>query len=396
MHSRPPDGRTLLVAGDTLHVRNADGHYCTHGALARQLDQWFTEFDQIVIAAVLRPGTKVPTGFAPYVHANISFVPLVKAGGSGVRSKLGALLAALSWIQTLVPLLRRADVVHLRAPCNVTLVAIPLARFLISHRYAIYAGAWDPPAGGPVSYTVQRWMLRHFGGAVHVYAPRSADLSPNLRPNFSPTFSTAEIDELAGATSRRLDRIRLAPPSQSVLRVACVGRFSSNKNQAALIKAVAALAKDNIPVEVRFAGAGGTEDDAKDLASALGVADRIRFLGRQNTAELLELWEWADVNATVTLVEGFGRVTLEAMAVGCPTICGPGLMQGELVAKGARGLQVPVPQPRGLAHALLTFRNHSERTWVEMAQSCRSYAESHTIEAFGANVHDILRNLRGS
>lgn len=384
--------RTLLLAGNTLHVRDDEGRYCTHEALARQLDQWFAEFDRIVIAAVLDPGL-VPAGFAAYAPADITFVPLAKAGGTGVRAKLGALLAAASWIDTLIPLLRRADVVHLRSPCNITVVGIPLARLLSPHRYAVYAGAWDAPPGGPRSYSLQRWMLRHFGGVVHVYAPASPSLAPNLRPNFSPSFSAAQLDVLAAATERRLDGIRNDPPSQRTLRVACVGRFSVNKNQAALVEAVSILSAENVSVEVRFAGSGGTEEEVRALVARLGLDEQVRFLGRQDVGALLGLWEWADVNATITEVEGFGRVTLEAMALGCPTVCGPGAMQGDLVGYGERGHQVDPPAASSVAAALRVLRGQPAEAWAEMAASCRLYAEAHTVEAFGAEVRDLLDDL---
>lgn len=390
---RAGGGRTLLLAGNTLHVRDVQGRYCTHRALARQLDEWFAQFDRVVIAAVLDPGP-VPTGFAPYAPADITFVPLAKAGGVGVGAKLGALAAAASWIRHLVPLLRSADVVHLRAPCNITIPAIPLARVLSPQRYAIYAGAWDPPPGGSRSYALQRWMLRRWGGVVHVYAPASAGLAANLRPNFSPSFTAAQLGALTAATHRRLDRLRADPPGPDrPLRVACVGRFSENKNQAGLVEAVALLAELGRRVEVRFAGSGGTEDAVRDLAVRRGVADRVELLGRLDEDDLVELWTWADVNATLTLVEGFGRVTLEAMGVGCPSLCGPGAMQGEMVGHGQRGRQVADPTPDAVAAALIELADQTSAGWEALADACRDYAHAHTIEAFGDEVRAILDQL---
>ena len=384
-------GRTLLLAGNTLHVRGPDGRYCTHRALARQLDEWFARFDHVVIAAVLDPASEVPTGFAPYARDDVAFVPLAKAGGVGLRAKVGALVAAASWIRHLVPLLRRADVVHLRAPCNITIPAIPLARLLTKERYAIYAGAWDPPPGGSRSYALQRWMLRRFGGVVHVYAPASDGLAPNLRPNFSPSFDDVQLDRLAGATEHRLERLRTSPPGvDRPLRVSCVGRFSANKNQASLVEAVAQLAAEGIAVEARFAGSGGTEEAVRALADQLGVSDRVRFLGRLDEDELLELWTWADVNATLTRVEGYGRVTLEAMGVGCPSVCGPGAMQGELVGAGRRGRQLVDPSAGSVAATLADLRSLPIERWEQLAEACRDYARAHTIEAFGREVDALL------
>lgn len=391
--ARSSSGRTLLLAGNTLHVRDEEGRYCTHRALARQLDEWFARFDRIVIAAVLDPGP-VPTGFAPYATADITFVPLAKAGGEGLSAKLGALRAAASWVRHLVPLLRLADVVHLRTPCNITIPAIPLARLLSPQRYAIYAGAWDPPPGGSRSYALQRWMLRHFGGVVHVYAPGTATLAPNLRPNFSPSFTEAQLQALQAPTDERLARLRSAPPGPGrPLRVSCVGRFSANKNQGSLVEAVGQLAAQGVVVEVRFAGEGDTEDAVRALAARLGVEDRVRFLGRLDEAELVELWTWADVNATLTLVEGFGRVTLEAMALGCPSLCGPGAMQGEMVGHGRRGRQLADPSPTAVAAALGELTAQPAEAWEQLSVACREHARAHTIEAFGREVDAILRSL---
>ncbi len=385
---------TLLLAGNTLHVQGPDGRYCTHRALARQLDEWFSRFDRVVIAAVLDPGPEVPTGFAAYARSDITFVPLAKAGGVGWAAKFGALAAAWSWVRALVPLLRRADVVHLRAPCNITIPAIPLARVLTPRRYAIYAGAWDAPAGGSRSYTLQRWMLRRFGGVVHVYAPPSQGLAANLRTNFSPSFSDAQLDSLGVPTEQRLDRIRAKTPGTgAALRVSCVGRFSANKNQAALVESAAVLVDRGVSVEVRFAGSGGTEADVRALARRLGVEAHVSFLGRLDESELVDLWAWADVNATLTRVEGYGRVTLEAMAVGCPTLCGPGAMQAELVGQGERGIQVLDPAGATVAAALETLLVLEPERWVEMSVACREYARAHTIEAFGAEVDAVLSDL---
>lgn len=392
-----PDGghgeRTLLVVGDTVHHLDARGRFCTYTALARQLDAWFAEFDEVVIAAVLDTGD-LPAGFSPYQCEHVTFVPLRQAGGSGIRAKVGALGASLSWVRALVPLLRRAEIVHLRTPCNITVLAIPLARWLSPRRYAIYAGAWDPPPGGPASYRLQRWMLRHFGGVVHVYAPASSTLAPNLRPNFSPTFTTEALDDLAPATARRLARIRSHPPSEEPLRICCVGRFSTNKNQMAVVRAAAHLRDAAIPFELRFAGSGGNEAEVRSLVTAFDLEAQVHFLGRCDESALVDLYEWADVNVMPSFVEGFGRVIVEGMALGCPAVCGPGTMQRAMIGNGKRGRQVDPADPADLATALRTLRDQSGEEWGAMARACRDYAAATTVEAFATQARMIVRELR--
>lgn len=385
--------RRLLLVGNTVHYRDADGRYCTLHALARQLDQWFAEFDEIVIAAVLSSDGEIPAGYGPYEPAQITFVPLRQAGGQGIRAKFDVLRTSLSWVRVLVPLLRRTDVVHLRTPCNVTLMAIPLARVLSPHRYAIYAGPWNSIPGTSLTYRMQRWMLRRFGGVVHVYAPRSEGLAPNLRPNFSPTFTEQALDGLVPATERRLARLAEHPPSTNALRICCIARFTAIKNQVAVAEAAAILRQRGIPVEVRFAGVGAAEADVRDLVERHGMEASVSLLGRCTKDEVLALYEWADVNVLVSIVEGFGRVYLEGMAIGCPPVCGPGAIQAEMVGDGARGRQVDPPDAAHLADKLEDLRSLSTAEWEAMSASCRAYVHDHTLEAFGRDVRDLLDEL---
>ncbi len=135
-------GSTLVFIGDTHHHLDDCGRLYTYSALAAQLDLWAGWFDRVVFCGVRVEGPP-PASLTPYSSDNIELVPLRPAGGSGWRAKLGVLGALVSWVRVLVPVLRTADAVHLRTPCNVTLLAIPLVRAFTARRYAIFAGSWD-------------------------------------------------------------------------------------------------------------------------------------------------------------------------------------------------------------------------------------------------------------
>lgn len=57
-----------------------------------------------------------------------------------------------------------------------------------------------------------------------------------------------------------------------------------------------------------------------NLPQQLGIADRVRFLGRVSDEELADLYRGAAAFLFPSLYEGFGIPPLEAMACGCPTI----------------------------------------------------------------------------
>ena len=382
---------TLLVIGDTRYTVE-DGRWHTLVALSKQLDVWFAEFDRVVIAAHLQPGAP-PPDHRCLDHQNIDFVPLRSAGGTGLRAKADVGLALLSWVRVLVPLMGRATAVHLRTPCNVTIAAIPLARVLSRNRYAIYADNWEPLGVEPVSYRIQRWMLRHFKGVVHAYAPPNEDLPAHIRPNVSPSFAESELEALIPDVTRRVDQLRADPAARRPLRICSVASFSVRKNQSAIIRAAAVLKQRGIPVQLRFAGSGATQAAARSLVADLGLGAEVEFLGQIGRDAVIALFAWADVNVLVGFAEGFGKVFLEGMALGCPAVCGPGRMQRAIIGAGARGRQADPSDPTDIADALEDLRNLPIDRQVEMVLACRAYVAGFTTEAFAHDIQDIIRRV---
>lgn len=382
---------TLLVVGDT-RWSGGPGDRHTLVALSKQLDVWFAEFDRVVVAAHLLPGDP-PSYHRRLAQQNIDFVELPQAGGSGLRAKLGILVAALTWVRLLVPLMRRCSAVHLRTPCNVTVIAIPLARLLCPRRYAIYADNWELQGVEPASFRAQRRMLCHWGGVVHAYAPPEVPLPAHIRPNVSPSFTSSELDALGPAADDRAARLRDDPPGGRELRICTVATFSARKNQAGVIRAVALLRDRGVLVEARFAGSGRSEQADRALAAELGVDDRVHFLGHLGRDEVHALFRWADVNVLVSKAEGFGKVFLEGMAVGCPAVCGPGQMQRSIIGGGSRGRQADPADPSDIARTLTDLRDLPVEEQVAMVASCREYVRRFTTEAFASEIHTIVAQL---
>lgn len=103
-----------------------------------------------------------------------------------------------------------------------------------------------------------------------------------------------------------------------------VGRLHPDKDQATLLRGFAA-ALPGLPVNSQLAilGTGRLEQDLKELARELGIADRVLFLGQ--VPEARRYFRAFDAFALSSDHEPFGMVLLEAMAAGVPllaTACG--------------------------------------------------------------------------
>ena len=135
---------------------------------------------------------------------------------------------------------------------------------------------------------------------------------------------------------RPLDRAacrdKLGLPQGTALLV-CVGALIERKGQAHAIDALSHLPA----VQLVLAGAGPEEARLRAHAAALGLADRVHFLGSVPHAELPVLLSAANVFVLPTASEGFANVWVEALACGTPVVTTPIPGARELITDPAYG-----------------------------------------------------------
>ena len=121
-----------------------------------------------------------------------------------------------------------------------------------------------------------------------------------------------------GADAVALFRAERLLPEHYVLYV---GARKRHKNLELLLHAWATMQKAERPPLVLSGHAWGADDPLAALASALGVADVIRFAGDlRDDVELSCLYSGAALLVQPSLAEGFGLPPLEAMACGVPVL----------------------------------------------------------------------------
>lgn len=129
-----------------------------------------------------------------------------------------------------------------------------------------------------------------------------------------------------------------------------VGRHRYYKGVDDLLRAM-----PHVDAQLIVGGDGPLRETWQALAQQLGVAERVRFVGRVSDAELPRLYAGADVfvlpaNARA---EAFGKVLLEAMAAGLPCVTTDvGTGTSFVVQDGVTGLVVPPRSPSQLAQAI--------------------------------------------
>jgi teichuronic acid biosynthesis glycosyltransferase TuaC len=101
-----------------------------------------------------------------------------------------------------------------------------------------------------------------------------------------------------------------------------------------------------------IAGDGPEHSRLRALASALGVADRVRFLGVVPHQALANLYTAADALVLSSSREGWPNVLLEAMACGTPVVASPVWGNPEIVSVPEAGILMRERSAQGIAEAV--------------------------------------------
>src|SRR5438552_841720 len=151
--------------------------------------------------------------------------------------------------------------------------------------------------------------------------------------------------------------------------------------------------------EARFviAGGGSLLEPMRALAESMGVADRVQFLGRVSDEQLPEVYAACDVFVlpSVSRLEAFGIVALEAMATGKPVIVAdiPGVR--EIIEDGRDGLLTDPVNPRDLAEKIRRLLSEPKARQRMGARGREKVLESFSIERVTDRIEAGSRAILG-
>ncbi|MGB5806694.1 glycosyltransferase [Castellaniella sp.] len=242
----------------------------------------------------------------------------------------------------------RPDVVHSHM-VHANLVA-RVVRLTVTMRRLICT-AHSPAEGGRAVMLAYRVTDRLADLSTHVsrdavQAFERAGAVP--RGRMLPVLNGIDVRVFSAAPDlREQARRRVGPPLGARLLLS-VGRLAEEKNHAGLLRAFARLAPQYPDVRLWVVGDGPLRDALLRQRAALGLNDRVAFLGvRQDVPDLMRA---ADVFVLPSRFEGFGLVVAEAMACGTPVVATDAGGVAE-VLEGA-GILVPVGDDAALARGL--------------------------------------------
>jgi glycosyltransferase involved in cell wall biosynthesis len=300
---------------------------------------------------------------------------------------------------------RRADVVYTtgmfgrsaagalaaRRPYVVKLTADPA--FERTRRRGLVAGDvedFQEGGGGPLGLVLRSARNFELQRASHIYCPSAYlrrfvlawGIPPDrvsVLPNPVPSLpDLPERDEL-----RRTFGLNGAT-------LAFAGRLTAQKSLGRALSAVASAEG----VRLVIAGDGPDREPLEHRAHALGIADRVEFLGTQPRRRIVELFGAADAAILSSSWENFPHTVVEALAVGTPVLAMEAGGVGEVVRDGVNGLLVPAGDEDALAQAVRRYFGDAalrEQLRGAAAASVAAYAPERVFGELEAMLRRVAR-----
>jgi D-inositol-3-phosphate glycosyltransferase len=179
--------------------------------------------------------------------------------------------------------------------------------------------------------------------------------------------------------------------------VAFVGRIQPLKAPDVLLRAAAKLPDVHVLIAGGPSGSGlAAPHGLVDLASELGISDRVTFLPPQSRDDLVQVYRAADVVAVPSYSESFGLVAVEAQACGTPVVAAAVGGLPVAVRDGVSGALVDGHDAGDWAAALDDVLAKGPATMRQAAiDHAATFSWSHTVDALLQSYGEAIAEHRG-
>lgn len=373
----------LLIISNMAHYYR-DGQLVGHGSTATEIGYLAQLFEQVTHIGCLHPG-QAPASFLPYRTENIRFVPLEPTGGTRFRDKLRIAEHMPGYAKAILGELPKADIVHVRCPANISLLAIVLLAFVRSPRlrWVKYAGNWQPTRREAWSSWFQRWWLKRgfHRGFVTVNGEWPGQPA-HVRQFINPCLTD---EELQVATE-----IARAKTLSHPLRLLFVGAVNGAKGVGRALQVVQRLRQQAVPVVFDIIGDGSSRNEVESLAAELGIADCVRFHGALPRTRLNDFYAQAHIMLFPTdSSEGWPKILSEGMAYGVVPVSGNVSSIPQYLKRFQVGKALDPYDIEAFTQAVIMYYLHPD-IWKQESLNGLELARQFTYSHYLQDVRDLL------
>lgn len=379
----------LGIISDCIHFRDKTGRIgSTNHVYVMQMNALAAHFDSTMFCTPVLDVRDDTPALSYYTQAGIQFYPLPKAGGKTILDKLQLVTMIPRWFKAFFLLGKQVDLIYQRFPNNLNIPGFFYVFFKKKPAFATYTGTWLGYKGESLTYKFQRWLLRNlYPGPVFVYdfSVKHTRIYPTTSPSYTMADWTAELDMINNKLHNIVNRKKETP-----LQLVSVGALTPYKNHHFLLKACVELKKQGQLFTLYIAGQGKLHAELLHFIEKEGLTEQVHLLGVIPQAELREYYRKADFVIQPSIIEGYGKVPVEAMFHGAIPLLSPVSIHPFFVGKNnERGAIFELDSHQNIVNAIMLF-TLNEAIWKKAVLAGRAYSKDFTLEIWTQDIIKVL------
>ncbi|HSM72966.1 MAG TPA: glycosyltransferase family 4 protein [Anaerolineales bacterium] len=262
-----------------------------------------------------------------------------------------AVLPVSSFIDQLLPTLK-LDVIHTHHPILLGQTAarkaeelnLPLV-FTFHTQYEEYTHYVPLPQEAIQEFLkdqINTWLVDFMRKCQHIVIPSDSIKETlirdyGLRGRYTVVPTGMDLEPFKQADGKTL-RSKMGWDKEKVL--ISTGRLAQEKNWPVFLQAAQKVHEKHPDLRVVLIGDGPDKEALEEIASELGIADRVTFMGKLPFSDVIAHLKASDVFGFASITETQGLVTMEAMAAGLPVAAVDANGTSDIIDDGKQGYLV--------------------------------------------------------
>jgi len=210
----------------------------------------------------------------------------------------------------------------------------------------------------------------------------------------SVVYNPVDLRHIENESIKNIEEQDLFNQAKKVIITA--GRLVPEKDHATLLQSFANI-KPELNAHLIILGEGELDEQLKQQAAALGISERVSFLGfKQNPYSYIKR---ADVFTLTSTTEGFGHVLVEALALGVPIVstrCNPGAE--EILGESTYGMLSDVGDvqsiTQNLERALSLTDEERKKIILKGKKRANQFAADQIVEQYEQIFMQLLKKTK--
>ncbi|MGC6429632.1 MAG: glycosyltransferase [Jejuia sp.] len=370
----------FLVISHAIHKRVHHDVF-SYAPYVKEMNLWFKYVDEVTVVAPFSQSNIDTNIEASYQHNKLTYKALPKIQFTNITHVITSLFKTPYILIIIFLECLKTDHIHLRCPGNIGLLGCCIqVLFPRKTKTAKYAGNWDPNSNQPLSYRIQKKLLKNtfFSKNMSVLVYGSwKNQTENIVPFFTASYYSSEIEPL---TKRNY---------KETLQFIFVGTLSPGKRPLFAIQFIETLNFNNIDSKLTIFGEGMEGHSLKTYVKSKGLENIIEFKGNKSKDIIKSAYKKAHFAILPSKSEGWPKALAEAMFFGVIPIATKISCIPYMLDNGNRGFLIKPELQEAVSKFIKCIVDGKKLQ--NMSQLAHNWSKNYTLDYFEKEIGDFIK-----